>query len=283
MESFEPLDLEPLNLGGDDDEDESFKPIQLPQAEPASPRSTAPELTLGDDDDADADQWANRSLDKYRMAPLKPDESLAVDDLSGNIGDEFVADSSQTESVSRGQFDFNQSMPSLTTDKTELIAPNVPKKKLTAPPPQIDAEEDESEMPEFSLSDDDFDNTSRLEIEHITQKDKTRPAIVRELLRDPDFSYGDETIRNSNTASTRDDRTERAAVNDDFVVDLSSSGKPSLPDTETDRIEKMVRTQITPQLEKMVERAIEKTVAQMLPQIAERIIKRELERLLEET
>lgn len=278
MESFEPLDLAPLTLTDDDEEDDSFKPLQLPQAEPSPGlRTTAPganastTLSLDDDEaDADADQWANRSLDKYRLAPLKPDESLAIDDLSADFAANHVpTETKQTTTGSmsnpgaqtRGQFDFNQaSMPELTTDKTEVIVPNASPPRKRAP--EVDLADDT--VPEFAMSDDDFNRTERLEIEPVEQSEKTRPSIVRELLRDPDFSLSS--------------RGEKTAVHEG-AYDLSSEGKPSNESRDSRRIEELVVNQLTPQLEKAIEKAIEK----MLPQIAERIIKRELERLLEET
>jgi CheY-like chemotaxis protein len=258
MESFEPLDLAPLSLTDDDDENESFKPLQLPQAEPSTPpglsfpMNTTSDLSLtDDDDDAEADQWSNRSLDKYRMAPLKPDESLALDE-------------SLAHDMSKSNFaPHHELSPELTTDKTELIVPTAARKR-PAPPPSPS----EEALPEFSMSDEDYNHTSRLEIEKVDHKDKTRPAIVHELLRDPDFSVGP------------NDRT--MAVNEG-AYDLSSEGKPARESIDSHRMEELIRHQLTPQLEKVIERVIEKTVAQLLPQIAERIIKKELERLLEET
>ncbi len=279
MESFEPLDLAPLTLTDDDDEDESFKPLQLPQAEPSlsaksfpmNPADASNSLSLADeDDDAEADQWANRSLDKYRLAPLKPDESLADDDLSRDFAanhiDEVkapVTNSVNQANIPRGQFDFNHSSTlDLTTDKTEVIAPNAPRKR-PAPPPA-----DSDDVPEFSMSDEDYNRTSRLEIEPVSAADKTRPAIVRELLRDPDYSLG---------------ASEKTFVQNDGAYDLSREGQPSNEPVDSRRLEELVRSQLTPQLEKVIERVIERTVTQLLPQIAERIIKKELERLLEET
>ncbi len=278
MDSFEPLDLAPLTLTDDDDEDESFKPLQLPQAEPSpsaksfpmNPTDASNTLSLADEDDAEADQWANRSLDKYRLAPLKPDESLAVDDLSNDFAANHIDDvkAVATNSVSqanatRGHFDFNQnSMPELTTDKTEIIVPSAPRKRPPPPPAESD------DVPEFSMSDEDFNRTSRLEIEPVSEQDKTRPSIVRELLRDPDFSLG---------------ASEKTSAQHEGAYDLSREGKPSNDPVDSRRIEELVQSQLTPQLEKVIERVIERTVTMLLPQIAERIIKKELERLLEET
>ncbi|CAN5658608.1 hypothetical protein BH10BDE1_BH10BDE1_27200 [soil metagenome] len=306
MDSFEPLDLSPLSLDDDDDNDkESFQPIQLPQAQPsplATSSSLAASLSLtDDDDDSQADQWANKSLDKYRLAPLKPDESLAVDDMTPDFGLQEPRFEAPIEgppptavtqispppevrrdpivnSAQHGRFEMD-TPPSreLQTDKTEIIQPG-PKKKPARE--EVDAED----LPEFTLSQDDFDHTSRLEIEHVDQSEKTRPAIVRELLRDPDFSHGDETVRRERDGtSTRSrgattDRFERT-MNGDGAIDLSSAGQPAVGPTDSDQLESMVRDQVAPQLEKV----IEKIVAQLLPQIAERIIKRELERLLEES
>lgn len=303
MESFEPLDLAPLSLSDDDDDadSEAFQPLKLPQAEP-SPAPLSIGSTLGaalsltdDDDDADADQWANKSLDKYRLAPLKPDESLAVDEMTPDFGVEqpiFEPPPPQLPDLAPpprlairneplantvpGRFELDLSAShNLTTDTTEII-PITPKKT------KVRNEEPSEELPEFSLTDDDFDHTSKLEIEPVDLAEKSRPAIVRELLRDPDLSYGDETLRRerdgSATRSIKSDRFDRT-ISSDGVIDLSSAGKPSMGPTDVDQLEAKVREQVAPHLEKV----IEKIVAQLLPQIAERIIKRELERLLEES
>jgi CheY-like chemotaxis protein len=308
MDSFEPLDLAPLSLDDDDADKDSFQPIQLPQAEPSpSPLSIGStlgaslSLTNDDDDDAEADQWANKSLDKYRLPPLKPDESLAVDDMTPDFGHleprhpEPRADGPPPTAVTqiapppevrrqplpstahKDRFEMDAT-PSrdFQTDKTEIIEPG-PKRKQA---PRAEPDED---LPEFTLSDDDFDHTSRLEIEHVDQSEKTRPAIVRELLRDPDFTYGSETTvrRERDGTSTHAPKTGSfdRTMSGGGAIDLSSAGKPAVGPTDNDQLEAMVRDQVAPQLEKV----IEKIVAQLLPQIAERIIKRELERLLEES
>lgn len=278
MDSFEPLDLEPLSLNDDDDDSkESFQPIQLPQAEPSAPAlslgstlGASLSLTNDDDEDADADQWANRSLDKYRLPPLKPDESLAVDDMTPD----FAADHANPMA-----FDKTDKIDK--TDKTEVIPPiSKSAAKSTAKP--INSIDD---VPQFTLSDDDADHTAGLEIERVEQKEKARPEIVKELLRDPDFSYGDETVRQTAAASKKPtvppaDRYDRNSSRAEAAIDLSSAGQPASKGSgNSDMLEDMVRDQVAPQLEKV----IEKIVAQLLPQIAERIIKRELERLLEES
>jgi hypothetical protein len=260
-------------------------------------------LTNDDDDDAEADQWSNKSLDKYRLAPLKPDESLATDEMTPDFGhlESQVKSQNPTAmppavtqftpapdfrpevrrepvpSVQHGRFEMD-STPArdFQTDKTEIIDPG-PKKKPAYRDEPIE------ELPEFTLSEDDFDTTSRLEIEHIDRTEKPRPAIVTELLRDPDFTYGnDATVRRerdgTSTRSKQPDRFDRT-MSGDGAIDLSSAGKPAVGPTDNDQLEAMVRNQVAPQLEKV----IEKIVAQLLPQIAERIIKRELERLLEES
>ncbi len=290
MDSFEPLDLAPLSLTDDDESDkEAFQPIQLPQAEPApTPATFGAALSLtspDDDDDAEADQWANRSLDKYRLPPLKPDESLAVDDITPD----FASPAFEPEAAAQAlrpdvPLTMPTNMPSLTTDQTEIIAPN---KQRQAPAVKTD----EDEVPEFTLSSDDFDRTSNLEIEPVDQTEQPRPEIVRELLRDPDFSLGDETVRQNprektQTSTSRNFEHTMGAMSDG-VIDLSRAGQPAYAGEgrqnplieDNSQLEAMVRDQVAPQLEKV----IEKIVAQLLPQIAERIIKRELERLLEES
>ena len=291
MESFEPLDLSPLSLSDDEGEDEAFQPIQLPQVEPApAPATFGAALSLtadDDDDDAEADQWSNSSLDKYRLPPLKPEESLAVDERTPDFGLSEPSMSRPAVQQDSKLFTPPDSIPSFMTDKTEII-PQPPAKKPTIAP-QAQPQDD---VPEFSLSADEFDETSRLEIEPVDHSEKTKPEIVRELLRDPDFSYGDETVRQqgSNSVPPR----ARNFANHENAIDLSRAGTPAEPTSSfassslsEGRIEEMVRDQVAPQLEKMVERtvekAVEKIVSQMLPQIAERIIKRELERLLEES
>lgn len=258
MESFEPLDVGGLTLDDDDDDvKESFQPIQLPQAEPtpapnfSSSKTNATDAAFnltGDDDDAEADQWSNRSLDKYRLPPLKPDESLAVDDMTPD----FAAGHAPARRTTR-----HEDSPPRTDSITE---------RLPSPPPPIKrdraAAEPLPDVPQFTLSSNDVDETSVLEIEHVEQHEKSRPAIVRELMRDPDFTQG------------------AKQSNQDGAIDLSASGRSSAPAmTSNAQLEAMVRDQVAPQLEKV----IEKIVAQLLPQIAERIIKRELERLLEES
>ena len=246
MESFEPLDLSPLSLADDEADDEAFQPIQLPQVEPAPAPATfgaALSLATEDDDDAEADQWSNSSLDKYRLPPLQPEESLAVDESTPDYG----VSKTVSQVTSR-----TPTPPPSTTENTEII-------------PQDD-------VPEFALSSDEFHQTSRLEIEPVDLSEKTKPEIVRELLRDPDFSFSnemvrdelvrDETIRPKPSAPPRG----RAPSDHENAIDLSRAGMPP-----EDRIEAMVRNQV------------EKIVSQMLPQIAEKIIKRELERLLEES
>lgn len=280
MDSFDPLDLAPLSLSDDDDDKEAFQPIQLPQAEPApTPATFGAALSLtspDDDDDAEADQWANRSLDKYRLPPLKPDESLAIDDMTPD----FAAQEAPAALRPDVPLTIPTAMPSLTTDQTEIIAPHNPQKQ---PPVKTD----EEDLPEFTLSSDDFDRTSNLEIEPVDQTETPRPEIVRELLRDPDFSYGTETVRQSPREKTRPGFSQNFdATMGDGAVDLSSAGQParggdrsSATINDSAQLEAMIRNQVAPQLEHMVE----KIVAQLLPQIAERIIKRELERLLEES
>lgn len=223
MDSFAPMELPPLSLDDDDDEDkESFQPIQLPQAEPS--------IQLTTEDDA-ADQWSNKSLDKYRMPPLKPDESLAIDDRTPDFAALYAEDPPARPS-------------SPVTDETEVLPPPASKKIA-----KTDSADDD--VPNFSFDENDFDKTAPLEIEAVEPFEKSRPHIIRELLKDPDFSSDD-------------------------VMNIGAAGTKS---AVHDSVESLVRGQVEPHLEKM----IQKIVSELLPPIAERIIKRELERLLEES
>lgn len=221
MDSFAPMELPPLSMDDDDDK-ESFQPIQLPQAEPS--------IKLTTEDDA-ADQWANKSLDKYRLPPLKPDESLAIDDRTPDFAALHLEESLAIDD-------------SVSNDETQVIPPSTPRKA----PKDLPADDD---VPNFSFDESEFSKTAPLEIETIDAVEKTRPDIIRELLKEPDFSSDD-------------------------VMNIGAAGSKSYGN---DDMEAMVRSQVAPHLEKM----IQKIVSELLPPIAERIIKRELERLLEES
>ena len=238
MDSFEPMEFPPLSLEDDDDDaKESFQPLQLPQAEPSLRQSKKDisESSGSDDADADADQWANKSLDKYRLPPLKPDESLAVDDRTPD----FAA----AHSVGIPSVDLENELADLSSYETDLI----PDPSYRKPSKSHSAEDD---VPNFSFDENDFDKTAPLEIEPVDTFEKTRPDIIRELLKDPDFSK----------------------------VGVAAASAGSF-EVSREQIEEMVRSQVEPHLEKM----IQKIVGELLPPIAERIIKRELERLLEES
>jgi CheY-like chemotaxis protein len=264
MESFEPVDLPELTLdaAGSDDEADGFQPIKLPTSAPAktNERARATELEASlilttDDDDQEDEKWASRSLDKYRLPPLQPDESLGVDDMTPNFGEQGREPYAQQPSSQAAA----QTGPSTGSfsDKTELITPPPAKKPKEAPHTFESAD-----VSEFSLSDDDYDRTSLLEIEHIDASEKTRPAIVRELLKDPDFTL------------TTPPRQEAA-------IDLGSAGRANDAGSGTSSLD--ATKQLEQRLEANMEKTIERVVSELLPKIAERIIKKELERLLEDS
>jgi len=286
MDSFEPLDLSPLSIGDDDDdgEAESFKPIRLPDSEPiAQPteHSAFTPLSLDSDlldssRDDEADKWSNSSLDKYRLPPLKPDEALAADEMTPefNIRKTLEDQNSDRPNYESPVFELDPDQEEVTPTREPIvtqhvIAPStleqteiIPQQRIANRAAQRSTtgyQTDDYDDPngdnvaEFTLSDADHRNLSNLEIEPVDQSELNRPSIVRELLRDPDFSYDDETVR-------KQDKT--------YV-------SPALEN----RVRAEVGAQLEPQLEKMVE----KIVAELLPKIAEKIIKRELERLLEDS
>ncbi len=286
MESFDPMDNPALNLGDDEeDEQDAFKPLQLPPMEKTSSPPTlthftqssthwpAPEETsnkgpqtgsasraapysqandpLADDDqDADADRWSNRSLEKYRVEPLRPDEELASDDLTPDL------------SALEERKPTPRTLPAKPHSRTHVITPMMT--------------EDDSE---FTMSEEELDRTASLEIEHVEARDKTRPQIVKDLLRDPEFSTPGSI--------------------EPPAVDLSSFGAGTGgADTGTPYSRKELRqnamrdsafppsldrSQIEPALEAAIQRAVAQLLPQLLPEIAERIIKRELDKLLEDS
>lgn len=303
MDSFAPLDLSPLTIGDDDDgESDSFKPIRLPDSEPvlsgSGPMSAFTPLSietsgtdselldLGPDDEAD--KWSNSSLDKYRLPPLKPDEALAADEMTPEFN---IRKTLQDQNADRPTYespvfelDLEQEEVTPTPDPVptdNVIAPSTLEKTEIIPHQQSvtgyqtdDSDPNSDDVAEFTLSEADHQNLSNLEIEPVDQSELTRPSIVRELLRDPDFFHDDATVR----------KEEKTYISPDGTIDLGSAGRPperkKLPSpTLESRVRKEVSSSLEPQLEKMVE----KIVAELLPKIAEKIIKRELERLLEDS
>lgn len=309
MDSFEPLNLEGLHLTdlspeieSEKDADDKFEPIQLSTPVPSAASLTpAPELTVDDDDD-EPEAWSNKSLEKYRLPPLKPDESLGVDDSTPDFQTfEIKPPASPPAKPAIKPPESSATRTFMVPDSAEIIAPEAKMEFENALPSVGEATEivphiarpkrvdDDDDFAEFSMSDEEFDRTEKLEIEAIDQAEKTRPAIVRELLRDPDFSAGPETDKIEPTRTPFDqsatfklkpepsDSTINTGIRG--AVDLSRAGKPSLGPLDSDALENVVRAQIEPALAKTIERV----VAELLPEIAERIIKRELERLLEDS
>lgn len=294
MESFEPLssfdDLEKT-----DDEADEFKPIQLPSMDsPFEAPTATPSLSLLSDDNEDDEKWAPQSLDKYRIAPLSTEEALALDD------DETPAIPTPTPATA--------ARSTAVTDKISVQEP--PSAPRTIEPT------DDDELAEFSLDEEDFDKT--LEIEPISHEDRTQPSIVRELLREPDFTGNRSTDRarvEASTASRREAPTEEFDPSDithkipetgtffkdaHGAVDLSKAGRPSPNGRELytppepsyrssstrnpiDINERNFEDAIRAKMEPALEAVIERMVNQLLPQIAERIISRELQKLLEDS
>lgn len=336
MESFEPLDLSPLNLEDDDSEEEAFQPIKLPDAEPIAVKNRAnppPFTPFGLDDtdqDSEADKWANKSLEKYRLAPLFPEESLAEEDAAADLSKQttndypvFQLDDQEEHTPTHIPVPSkSHAIPQSELENTEIVGQKAKTDRTTskAAPFGIETLESESdsqsdeEIAEFTLSDADHRNLQNLEIERVDHSEITRPTIVRELLKDPDFSYDEN--------SARQDLDETLGPRGDKAFDLATVGRPPQPDISSSevpvgRIEDRVarreahfgeksgafgrdRTAGEPptgsaprvasleermaaELEPQLERVVEKIVASLLPKIAEKIIKRELERLLEDS
>lgn len=295
MDSFEPLDLSPLTIGDDDDgEADSFKPIRLPDSDPVSqsaPLTSFTPLSLDSDlldstKDDEADKWSNSSLDKYRLPPLRPDEALAVDEMTPEFN---IRQTLQDQNVDRPTYespvfelDPDQDEVTPTPDPVptqRVIAPStleqteiIPHQRTTGYQSD-DNDPNGDDVAEFTLSEADHRNLSNLEIEPVDQSEVTRPSIVRELLRDPDFSYDDETVR----------KQDKTYVSPDGTIDLGSAGRPAARQPVSPALENRVRAEVGAQLEPQLEKMVEKIVAELLPKIAEKIIKRELERLLEDS
>lgn len=280
MESFAPVDLAAINLdapmtdfgaSGEADEDDAFKPIQLP---PVAPSQSPPPQKLRqqkqNEADEEADQWSNRSLEKYRLAPLKPEESLGLDDRTPEWG-------ARPQKPSAPPPPTRTNVDS-TFEKTEIIPPRAPNNRP-------------EEVAEFIFNDEEFERTDKLEIEEIVPEQRTRPTIVRELLKDPDFSLSGVPAEAENEVLNFTNPT--AARPSEAAVDLSAAGQPSgrsgagskseEPGLSEERIEAMIRQRLEPVLAKTVERIVSQLLPELLPPIAERIIKRELERLLEDS
>ncbi len=300
MDSFEPLDLSPLTLDDDDGDVESFEPIRLPDSGPVanvSPITPYTPLSLDSDlldsnKDDEADKWSNSSLDKYRLPPLQPDEALATDEMTPDFGSRqspneqnaarphlelpvFELTSSQDEMTATPNPEEDEAIiPPSTLERTEIIHTRQRSPSFQS---TDDVDENGDPVSEFTLSEADHHGLSNLEIEPVEQSELTRPSIVRELLRDPDFSYDDATVR----------QQEKTYVSPDGTVDLGSAGRPAArqpsPPPVSQSLESRVRTELGAQLEPQLEKMIEKIVAELLPKIAEKIIKRELERLLEDS
>lgn len=309
MDSFEPLDLTPLTLGDDEDgEAESFKPIRLPDSEPVlshsgpmsaftpmevdSSSSDSDLLDSGPDDEVD--KWSNSSLDKYRLPPLKPDEALATDEMTPEFN---IRKTLQDQNLDRPTYespvfeldlDQEEVTPTPEPVRTQnVIAPStleqteiIPhQRSVTGYQTTDEPDPNGDDVPEFTLSEADHRNLSNLEIEPVDQSEVTRPSIVRELLRDPDFSYDDETVR----------KQDRTYVSPDGTIDLGSAGRPAerkpveRKPPIASNLESRVRAEVGAHLEPQLEKLVEKIVAELLPKIAEKIIKRELERLLEDS
>lgn len=330
MESFEPLDLSPLNLDDDDAEAEAFEPIRLPDTEPTLAPKPAQALTpfgLDDGDrDDDADKWSNKSLEKYRLAPLYPEESLAADEDDAKhmaqITPEFPVfqfdDQEEQTPTPRFEPAPERAIPQSELENTEILArPGKPRSgALPYDLEPLAQTNEDGDAPEFTLSEADQRNLKNLEIERVEQEELTRPSIVRELLKDPDFSYDE------NTARHQLERT--VAQGGDNAFDLGSAGRPAQDydaSAPTERISIRTSTpastltepfadksgafgrnrtsggpptgsspriatleeRMAAELEPQLERVVEKIVANLLPKIAEKIIKRELERLLEDS
>jgi hypothetical protein len=311
MDSFEPLDLSPLTLGDDDDgEAESFKPIRLPDSEPVlshsgpmsaftpmeieSSSSDSELLDSGPDDEAD--KWSNSSLDKYRLPPLKPEEALATDEMTPEFNirktlQDQNADRPTYESpVFELDLDQEEVTPTPEPVRTQhVIAPStleqteiISHKRSVTGYQTDESDPNGDDVAEFTLSEADHRNLSNLQIEPVDQSEVTRPSIVRELLRDPDFSYDDETVR----------KEDKNRVSADGTIDLGSAGRPPERRPEqrqaeqrlaANTLESRVRAEVGAHLEPQLEKLVEKIVAELLPKIAEKIIKRELERLLEDS
>lgn len=300
MDSFEPLDLSPLTIGDDDDgEADSFKPIRLPDSDPVSqsgPLTSFTPLSLDSDlldstKDDEADKWSNSSLDKYRLPPLKPDEALAADEMTPEFN---IRKTLQDQNVDRPTYespvfelDPDQDEVTPTPDPVptqNVIAPStleqteiIPHQRTTSYQAD-DNDPNGDDVAEFTLSEADHRNLSNLEIEPVDHSEVTRPSIVRELLRDPDFSYDDATVR----------KEDKTYVSPDGTIDLGSAGRPAARQPAARQpmspaLENRVRAEVGAQLEPQLEKMVEKIVAELLPKIAEKIIKRELERLLEDS
>lgn len=305
MDSFEPLDLSPLTIGEDDDgETESFKPIRLPASDPitqSAPLTAFTPLSLDSDlldssKDDEAEKWSSSSLDKYRLPPLRPEEALATDEMTPDFN---IRNSHDEQNIDRPiyespvfEFDPDQEEMTPTPEPVvthRVIAPSTLEQTEIIPDHRVASRQDQSstsnyqssesygpngdDVAEFTLSHADHHNLSNLEIERVDQSEPTRPSIVRELLRDPDFSYDDETVRKQN----------KTYVSPDGTIDLGSAGRPAARQTTSPGLENRVRVEVGAQLEPQLEKMVEKIVAELLPKIAEKIIKRELERLLEES
>lgn len=328
MESFEPLDLSPLSLDDDDAEAEAFEPIRLPDSEPTLAPKPAQAMTpfgLDDGDrDEDADKWSNKSLEKYRLAPLYPEESLAADDAANHVAQmspELPVFRLEDQEEQTPTARIPSSAERVDLEKTEILGRPGKPPSGRPPAPAYDLEplaqtNEDGDVPEFTLSEADQRNLQNLEIERVEQEELTRPSIVRELLKDPDFSYDE------NTARHQIERT--VAQGGDNTFDLGSAGRPSQPfepSAPTEKISTRVEDRLTKreetfgeksgafgrdrtsggpstgsspriatleermaaELEPQLERVVEKIVANLLPKIAEKIIKRELERLLEDS
>lgn len=338
MESFEPLDLSPLNLDDDEAETEAFQPIRLPDTEPTLASKPAQAMTpfgLDDSDrDDDADKWSNKSLEKYRLAPLYPEESLAAEEAAKHLAQitpDFpvlhLDDQEEQTPTPRFEPPKETAIPQSDLENTEILGRSGKSQAtgLRKPTPAYDLEpleqtNDDGDVPEFTLSEADQRNLKNLEIEPVEQEELTRPSIVRELLKDPDFSYDE------NTARHQIERT--VAQGGDNTFDLGSAGRPAQPPDSpppTERISthsegRLSRREESPgekfseksgafgrdrssagpstgtspriatleermaaELEPQLERVVERIVADLLPKIAEKIIKRELERLLEDS
>lgn len=302
MDSFEPLDLSPLTLGDDDDvEADSFKPIRLPDSEPilshAGPMSAFTPMEVdssaSDSDlldsgtDDEQDKWSNSSLDKYRLPPLKPDEALATDEMTPEFNIRKTLQDQNTDRPTHEspvfELDLNQEEITPTPEPIQaqgVIAPStleqteiIPLRRSVTSYQTDESAPNGDDVAEFTLSEADHRNLSNLEIEPVEQSELTRPSIVRELLRDPDFSYDDETVR----------KQDRTYVSPDGTIDLGSAGRPAARKPAAPTLESRVRAEVGAHLEPQLEKLVEKIVAELLPKIAEKIIKRELERLLEDS
>ncbi len=267
MESFEPM-ANFSDIAAADDEADEFKPLQLPNVDSAfEAPASLPALSLMDDgnladenqadkvhnvgnlddsDDDEIEEWAPQSLDKYRIAPLTIDESLALDD-------------DETPALPP------PAAPAVHYDRAAMARSGAITDKIPAPPPppspayrpqenQTEKRpgkaapiiEREQELAEFSLDEREFART--FEIEPIADDDRTQPSIIRELLREPDFTGNRSTDHSrdregSFAATPRQEAayeppdtteiTEKIPETGTFVkdvygtVDLSLAGRPS--------------------------------------------------------